>query len=178
MATDITVNGITVTLDSTTTEDVAAALWDAGEVHNIAEYDAGAYASRMLTATAETALWADATHEEDTEGTGQYEREIADLRHGYAPDFEEALPEETRDALAEDVDSFLRTAWLYLAADGISPDDAGHNFHLTRNGHGAGFWDRGYAHGDQLTVLAQVFGWFGLEVSGHGEDIKVTGHHN
>lgn len=32
----------------------------------------------------------------------------------------------------------------------------GHDIHLTRNGHGAGFWDRGYgAEGDELTRLAK-----------------------
>jgi hypothetical protein len=174
----VTINDITVTLDSTTTDDIAAALWDADAVTNIGSMDAGEYSRRVLTATAETALWADASHEDDTEGTGAYEGEIDDLRRGYAPDYEEALPAETLDALAEDVHNFLRTAWLYLATDGISPEDAGHNFQLTRNGAGAGFWDRGYAHGDQLTEIADTFGSFGLEVSGHEDDIRVTGHHN
>lgn len=36
---------------------------------------------------------------------------------------------------------------------------AGHDFWLTRNGHGAGFWDRGLgAVGDQLTKDAKTFG--------------------
>ena len=36
----------------------------------------------------------------------------------------------------------------------------GHDFWLTRNGHGAGFWDRGYADevGDALTEAAHAFG--------------------
>lgn len=35
----------------------------------------------------------------------------------------------------------------------------GHDFALTRNGHGAGFWDRGYgAVGDRLTEAAQAYG--------------------
>jgi hypothetical protein len=35
---------------------------------------------------------------------------------------------------------------------GYDPDDAGHDFWLTRNGHGAGFWDRGLGEiGDMLT---------------------------
>lgn len=40
--------------------------------------------------------------------------------------------------------------------------DAGqfaHDFWLTRNGHGAGFWDRGLGDlGDKLTKLAETFG--------------------
>lgn len=35
----------------------------------------------------------------------------------------------------------------------------GHDFWLTRNGHGAGFWDRGLADlGDRLSTLAKTFG--------------------
>jgi len=35
----------------------------------------------------------------------------------------------------------------------------GHDFWLTRNGHGAGFWDRGYGElGDKLSKAARVWG--------------------
>lgn len=35
----------------------------------------------------------------------------------------------------------------------------GHDFALTRNGHGAGFWDRGYGKvGEHLTESAKVYG--------------------
>lgn len=40
-----------------------------------------------------------------------------------------------------------------------SPGQAGHDFYLTRNGHGAGFWDRGAgAAGDRLADAARVYG--------------------
>lgn len=36
---------------------------------------------------------------------------------------------------------------------------SGHDFFLTRNGHGAGFWDRGLGEvGDTLTKAAKVYG--------------------
>lgn len=35
---------------------------------------------------------------------------------------------------------------------------AGHDFWLTRNGHGAGFWDGDYENGDALTELAEKYG--------------------
>ncbi len=35
---------------------------------------------------------------------------------------------------------------------------AGHDFWLTRNGHGAGFWDRGRKDGDALTKIAKSYG--------------------
>lgn len=40
-----------------------------------------------------------------------------------------------------------------------TPERAGHDFWLTRNGHGAGFWDRGLgAIGRQLTDAAKCYG--------------------
>ena len=46
---------------------------------------------------------------------------------------------------------------------------AGHDFWLTRNGHGTGFWDRGLgAVGEQLTNAAQEFGEANLFVSDDG----------
>ncbi|MHB8107996.1 MAG: hypothetical protein ACYDH4_11310 [Candidatus Cryosericum sp.] len=35
---------------------------------------------------------------------------------------------------------------------------AGHDFWLTRNGHGAGFWDGDYERGDELTAASKPFG--------------------
>lgn len=41
----------------------------------------------------------------------------------------------------------------------MSDEQAGHDFWLTRNRHGAGFWDRGLgAVGDQLTAFARPYG--------------------
>ena len=50
---------------------------------------------------------------------------------------------------------------------------AGHDFWLTRNGHGAGFWDRGLgALGDRLTAAAEVYSSVDLYV---GDDGLVYG---
>lgn len=51
----------------------------------------------------------------------------------------------------------------YDSPDGSGPEAmAGHDFWLTRNGHGAGFWDRTELDkggiGDKLTELAKSFG--------------------
>jgi hypothetical protein len=59
-------------------------------------------------------------------------------------------------------DSHGRTA-LDLAYDyapvAYDATQAGHDFWLTRNGHGAGFWDRGLGVvGDDLTEAATCFG--------------------
>ena len=43
--------------------------------------------------------------------------------------------------------------------EGMSPEQAGHDFCLTRNRHGAGFWDRGLgALGDRLTAACRPYG--------------------
>lgn len=42
---------------------------------------------------------------------------------------------------------------------GMDPVQVGHDFWLTRNGHGAGFWDRGLgAAGDRLTGACRPYG--------------------
>lgn len=54
-------------------------------------------------------------------------------------------------------------------------EQAGHDFYLTRNGHGVGFWDRGYpqALGDALTSRAKGYGTQGLYL---GDDRKCYVH--
>ena len=46
---------------------------------------------------------------------------------------------------------------------------AGHDFCLTRNGHGAGFWDRGLSAGDALSDLARPSGESNLYVGDDGQ---------
>lgn len=54
----------------------------------------------------------------------------------------------------KDIADFVDKAGNLL--DGISEEQIGHDLWLTRNGHGAGFWDRGYGvTGEKLTTLAQ-----------------------
>ncbi len=47
----------------------------------------------------------------------------------------------------------------YADEIGDNPEQAGHDFWLTRNGHGAGFWDGDWPeHGDHLTEACKLFG--------------------
>ena len=59
---------------------------------------------------------------------------------------------------------------------GYSKARAGHDFWLTRNGHGAGFWDRDELDagglGDKLTAATKKFGGYDLYV---GDDGKIYG---
>ena len=53
--------------------------------------------------------------------------------------------------------------------DGLLIEQCGHDFWLTRNGHGAGFWDRGLgAVGEELTKASKVFGECDLYVGDDG----------
>jgi hypothetical protein len=81
---------------------------------------------------------------------------------------------ESLDALGFDADSFTQAAkkrakrecrdFLTMAKSllkqaGADESSAGQDFWLTRNGHGAGFWDRGYGSvGDELSKIAKTFG--------------------
>lgn len=57
---------------------------------------------------------------------------------------------------------------------GMDPEQAGHDFWLTRNGHGAGFWDRGLGdRGERLSKAATVYGESCLYVGDDG-DLHVT----
>ncbi|MEK6828593.1 MAG: hypothetical protein AABY15_00565 [Nanoarchaeota archaeon] len=57
----------------------------------------------------------------------------------------------------KDVKLFMSKAGSLL--DGLDPAQVGHDLWLTRNGHGAGFWDRGLGEvGDQLTAIAKEMG--------------------
>lgn len=51
------------------------------------------------------------------------------------------LADETAEWLRADCLSFWRRFGCYIGAADMSPEHAGHDFWLTRNGHGAGFWD-------------------------------------
>lgn len=71
-----------------------------------------------------------------------------------------------------DVEGFLTSCLAERpnVFDGIEPEMIGHDFWLTRNGHGAGFWDRGYGEkGDWLTAMAKPFGSAHLYVNANGK---------
>jgi len=56
---------------------------------------------------------------------------------------------------------------------GLDEEQCGHDFWLTRNRHGAGFWDRGLGKvGDRLSEAARVYGSLDLMV---GDDGKLYG---
>lgn len=69
------------------------------------------------------------------------------------------LADECRLEMTADCAAFLRDEYTPEVAQLWDIGQFGHDFWLTRNGHGAGFWDRG--HGDigrKLTDAAKVYG--------------------
>lgn len=80
----------------------------------------------------------------------------------------EDLAEDTLREFCEDCENFRREltegGWTML-----NPADVAHNFWLTRNGHGAGFWDGAYGSaGDPLTTMAKAYGDVDLYVGDDG----------
>jgi hypothetical protein len=83
----------------------------------------------------------------------------------------EAIAPETRKKMRADVTAFVLQNRALLKASGLQDTQIGHDFWLTRNGHGAGFWDRGLgAIGDQLTEACKAFPSIDLYV---GDDGKI-----
>jgi hypothetical protein len=68
---------------------------------------------------------------------------------------------ETVDNAIADCTEFRRRAGTLL--DGLDLSTVGHDFWLTRQGHGAGFWDGDYEDsvGEALTKLSKEFGEIG-----------------
>jgi hypothetical protein len=68
-----------------------------------------------------------------------------------------AFTPQSREMIRGECDSFAAGNWELL--EGLDPEQAGHDFALTRNGAGEGFWSRGLGEkGVQLTETAHAYG--------------------
>lgn len=87
------------------------------------------------------------------------------------------LHPDTRKKMREDCEAFIAANAALLESierrgrgDWTPDEQAGHDFWLTRNRHGVGFWDRGLgAVGDKLTEAAHAFGECDLYVGDDGK---------
>lgn len=94
----------------------------------------------------ETALWAECDHDKEDSPPLDNDYDITDFS------------EETILKLKKDCDSFREDNAELLSQAG-DDEQNGHDFWLTRNGHGAGFWDRGLGEiGELLTKASKVYG--------------------
>lgn len=168
LSTDEASEDVTDLVDATLSELEAAGLdtadlegsVDSGDPHEMVEAIKRARARldpqfrfRADTArdsTLETALWSSTDLASNSEPL--------DANHGV-----EDISADTTRALTEDVEAFI--AGNYDTLQRVTQDgsydwgNVGHDFWLTRNGHGAGFWDRALGDdGDTLTEAAQTYG--------------------
>lgn len=120
-----------------------------------------------------TALWSSMDESDENGGDP--------MDQNYTP---EDLAPETRETMRDEVADFL--AGIERERPGVydamaetlwsDPGQVGHDFWLTRNHHGAGFWDRYYGDqpaaelGDYLTKCAHPYGSVDLYV---GDDGKI-----
>jgi hypothetical protein len=106
----------------------------------------------------ETALWS--TNDESDEQGG----EPLDKNYSISD-----IAPETMKMMIEDCDEFQEQYADLLAASGLDNEKAGHYFWLSRNGHGAGFFDEDL---NELQAAAEAYGEFDLYV---GDDGLVHG---
>lgn len=85
-----------------------------------------------------------------------------------APELSEKIRTELAQFIADNAADLIDDNGVVMDAG-----QCGHDFILTRNGHGAGFWDRGLGErGDRLTTACKVYG----EISAYvGDDGKIYG---
>lgn len=104
----------------------------------------------------EAALWS-STDESDEQGG-----EPLDANYGL-----DDIAKETLASILDDCQTFQRD---YADDIGGELERAGHDFWLTRNGHGAGFWDGDWDDdiGQRLTEASDVYGSVDLYVGDDG----------
>lgn len=114
----------------------------------------------------EAALWASSCNgTAEHEGCRGEDCDVSLATLGYTA---ETLDPGTADIMAAEVRAFVALCAEERpnVFDGINPALVGVDFWLTRNGHGAGFWDRGLGEvGDHLTYWAKTYGHASLYVT-------------
>ncbi len=101
-------------------------------------------------ALTECALWASTAYGPDE----SHEPISADELHDWGD-----VPEDIRQEIWDDLNAFMASEEEDLRASGLDLVQIGHDFWLTREGHGAGFWDRGLDDiGQRLSEAARVYG--------------------
>jgi hypothetical protein len=92
----------------------------------------------------------------------RWQNEIVDSGEEPVDDFSSLLDKESIKEAQKDISDFLADSRDILK-NVTNFSQVGHDFWLTRNGHGAGFWDRpelygGQENADKLTEIAREFG--------------------
>lgn len=107
----------------------------------------------IIRDTLNTLLWADVLVEQEGDVWA-----LSDAHH-FWPELFPAEPRMDHDLITKIMDDVC--VFVLLAGDLLHdwPYSIGQDFALTRQGHGAGFWDRGEGErGEALTKIAKSFG--------------------
>jgi hypothetical protein len=127
-------------------------------------FEADTYIPRLVREFVNTLLWSE-TDDSDPERGGK----PLDDNYSFKDMSQEAL-----DKIEKDVRAFLDKASDLIENDTDKHQgdfkQAMHDFCLTRNGHGAGFWDGDWSNGDELTKISKSFGELNAYV---GDDGKI-----
>lgn len=114
------------------------------------------------------ALWSSTTNDDDSGGAP------LDDEHGpddIAPETMENMRSDCLDFIEAQKTDLLEYCERMQCEQWTGAQRAGHDFWLTRNGHGAGFWDRGLGDlGERLSKAAKVYGSVDLYL---GDDGKI-----
>ena len=112
---------------------------------------------RFLQAYIECALWSSLGDDENPLDATYDPKDIA-------PDSIQKMKDDCEKFLTDNIGLILKTPLTYTT------EQAGHDFWLTRNGHGAGFWDRGLGDiGGKLTKACHEFKEINLIVGDDGK---------
>lgn len=114
------------------------------------------FAGKMLAAYLEAALW---TSEGNMDITAE---------HCFSDIADETLKEINAECL-----DFIEKSKVITDLTAYDPSQIGHDFWLTRNHHGAGFWDRDYASKETLDALTKLSHDFGESTLYLGDDQKI-----
>lgn len=121
-----------------------------------------AYIAEMVRHYVIAGLWATHGWDGDLDDDGN---QLENLDDKYGP---EDMSEEAMASITADVTAFVMSNWADLRD--MDPAQAGHDFLLTRDHHGAGFWDRGLGdRGDRLTKASHPYGDSGFYVGDDGQ---------
>ena len=103
----------------------------------------------MISAYIDCALWCGVCGLDPDANDNEYDHDASEL----APETLATMRSDCED-FASDPDTLA-----LIEKSGMTADQCGHDFWLTRNGHGAGFWDRGYSDGigEALTARAETY---------------------
>ena len=121
---------------------------------------------QFFSAYVEAALWSSTYSNDDDDDECL---NLDDVEHELAPETSDKMLSDCADFLAYCEESGLDAFPDYGRSEWGNAELSGHDFWLTRNGHDAGYWDRGLGDiGDALSDAAKTFGTADLYVGDDG----------